>query len=311
LLNYDDKLQVVSEDGTNTVVYYMNFLDEAEPDNNEAPTLSVDITSANIILGESLTLKATADDDGMPLPTALTVTWEVISGEGVTIASPDALETDVTFAQAGAVVLQVTVDDGEMSKTEIVNVGVSTPDNDAPTVTVATASITAEEEETISVSATAGDDGNPIGSTLTYTWSVKTGEEANVTIASPDQLDSDVTISVAGVYTLQITVTDGELIATEIVVVVVTEIVGIAPVLEPALKLYPNPVSSILNLELQNTGNVNTTVKLFNITGQAVYNGEIAQSKLQIDIRDLDAGLYIMTVRSGEHVFTERIQIVK
>jgi hypothetical protein len=60
------------------------------PDNNLAPKLSVDITSANIVFGESLTLKAIADDDGMPLPTSLTVNWEVTSGEGVTIASPDA-----------------------------------------------------------------------------------------------------------------------------------------------------------------------------------------------------------------------------
>ena len=59
------------------------------PDNNLAPKLSVDITSANIVFGESLTLKAIADDDGMPLPTSLTVNWEVISGEGVTIASLD------------------------------------------------------------------------------------------------------------------------------------------------------------------------------------------------------------------------------
>jgi len=247
----------------------------------------------------------------MPLPTALKVTWEVISGDGVTIASPDALETDVTFSQAGVVVLQVTVDDGEMkSKAEIVNVGVSTAGNAAPTVTVATAGFTATAGETISVSATAGDDGNPVGSTLTYTWSVITGEEANVTIVSPDQLDTDVTISKDGVYTLQIMVTDGELIATE-VVVVETWAVSIAPVLEPALKLYPNPVSGILNLELQNTGEVYSTVKLFNFTGQAVFNAEIAQSRLQIDVWDLDAGLYIITVNSGEHVFTERILIVK
>jgi hypothetical protein len=311
ILSIDDKLEVVSEDGSNVVVYYLNFLNEKMPDNNEAPTLSLDITSTNVLITDTLTLKATADDDDMPFPTApLTVTWEVISGEGVTIVSPDALETDVTFSQAGAVVLQVTVDDGEKSSTEIVNVGVSTPGNAAPTVTVATASFTAEAGETISVSATAGDDGNPIGSTLTYTWSVISGEEANVTIVSPDQLDTDVTITKAGVYTLQITVTDGELIATDIVVIEVQP-VGIVPVLVPALKLYPNPVSGILNLELQNTGEVYFTVKMFSITGQAIFNAEIAKSRLQIDVRDLDAGLYIITVNSGEHVFTERIQIVK
>ena len=310
-LYFDDKLEVVSEDGTNRVVYYLNFLNEDMLDNNLAPTLSVDITSANIELGESLTLKATADDDGMPLPTALTVTWEVVSGEGVTIVTPDALETDITFDQAGAVVLKVTVDDGEISKTEIVNVGVSTPGNNAPTVSATTASFTTDEGVAINLSATADDDGNPIGSTLTYSWSVKTGEEGNVAIATPDQLDSEVTISVAGVYTLQITVTDGELVATDIVVVVVEETVGIVPVLEPAINLYPNPASSMLTLEMQNMNEVISTVKLFNITGQAVFNGEFAESKLQIDVSNFDAGLYFVTVRSGDQTFTERIQIVK
>ena len=311
ILSLDDKLMVVSQDATNTVYYYLNFFDEDIPDNNIAPTLSVDITSANVVLGETLTLTATADDDGMPLPTMLTITWEVISGEGVTIASPDALVTDITFAQTGAVVLQVTVDDGEISMTEIVNVGVSTPDNSAPTVSVATASFTIEEGESINVSATADDDGNPVGSTLSYAWSVKTGEAANVTIASADQLDSEVTFSTAGVYTLQITVTDGELVASDIVVVVVEKAVGIVPVLEPAMQLYPNPVSGILTLELQNMGKVNSVVKIYSITGQAVYNGEFTESKLQIDVSNFDAGLYFITVRAREHVFNHKIQIVK
>jgi hypothetical protein len=312
ILSIDDKLEVVSEDGSNVVVYYLNFFDEEMPDNNEAPTLSLDITSANVLITDILTLKATAADDDMPLPTLLTITWEVKSGEGVTIVSPDAFETDVTFSKAGVVVLQVTVSDGEMSKTEIVNVGVSTAGNAAPTVTVATANFTAKIGETISVSATAGDDGNPIGSTLTYTWSVKTGEEANVSIVSPDQLDTDVTISKAGVYTLQILVTDGELIATEIVMVEVTpEIVGIAPVLEPALKLYPNPVTNILNLEMMNLGEATYTVKIFNITGRAVYIAELSHSREQIGMNRFDTGMYIVAVIAGNEVFTQRIQVVK
>ncbi|MBL7111933.1 MAG: T9SS type A sorting domain-containing protein [Bacteroidales bacterium] len=310
-LAYDDKLEVVSEDGTNRVVYYLNFLNEASPDNNLAPTLSVAFADTNIIVNQTITLKATADDDDMPLPTLLTVTWKVISGEGVTIADPGALETDVTFAQAGAVVLQVTVDDGEISRTEIINVGVSTPGNSAPTVSVTTANFTIEEGESINVGATADDDGNPIGSTLTYEWTVKTGVNANVTITSANQLDTEVTFSTAGVYTLQITVTDGELIATDIVVVVVEEAVGFAPVLEPGLSLYPNPVSGILTLELQNMGDISSTVKLFNITGQAVYNGEFTMSKLQIDVSNFDAGLYFVTVHAADQTFTERIQIVK
>ena len=115
----------------------------------------------------------------------------------------------------------------------------------------------------------------------------------------------------AGVYTLQITVSDGELVATDIVVVVVTEAVGIAPVLEPSLHLYPNPVSGILNLELLNISDVHSVVKIFSITGQAVYNAEYSQSKLQIDMSSFDAGLYFVTVQADGYTFTQRIQVVK
>jgi hypothetical protein len=312
-LSNDDKLKVVSEDGTNTVYYYLNILGETDPDNNLAPTLSVEFTSANTTVGGTVNLKASASDDDMPLPVALTYVWEVITGDpaDVTIASPNALVTDATFSKAGTYQLQITVDDGEISRTEIVTIGVSTPDNNAPTVTVAQDNFEIKEGESINVDATATDDGNPAGSSLSYEWTVKTGTAANVTIGSADQEDSQVTFSAPGVYTLQITVSDGELVATEIVVVVVTELVDIEPVAGPGLKLYPNPVSGMLILELKNAGDVSAEVKIFSITGRSVFNAELTGAEKHIDVSGFDPGIYFVTVKAGDHIFNKRIQVVK
>jgi len=313
-LNIDDKLMVVSEDGTNTVYYYLNFFTEMMPDYNVAPTLALEFADTNVVINSTITLMATTDDDGMPLkPGDISILWEVISGDAanVTIASSDMATTDVTFSALGPIVLQVTVDDGEISKSELVSVGVTSPDNDAPTVGVAFADITILQGESVSLSATASDDGNPIGSTLAYEWTVKSGVADNVTIASPDQLDSDATFSEPGVYTLQITVSDGEAVATDIIIVVVQATVEVQEIKAPELQMYPNPATRTLNLELLNTGEIGSTVRIFNITGRAVYNAEHYQSKLQIDISSLDAGLYFVTVKSGDLNATRKLQIVK
>ena len=105
---------------------------------------------------------------------------------------------------------------------------------------------------TISVAATATDDGNPAGSVLSNEWLVKTGVAANVNIASANQLVSDVTFSQIGVYTLQVVVSDGELVASEIIAVNVTPHVAVEDIKEPDLRMYPNPVSHMLTFELLN-----------------------------------------------------------
>jgi len=110
---------------------------------------------------------------------------------------------------------------------------------------------------------------------------------------------------------LQISVTDGEAGATDIIIVVVQSTTEVEDIKAPELQMYPNPATGLLNLELLNTGEIGSTVKIFNITGHAVYNAEHFQSKLQIDVSSLDAGLYFVTVKSGEYNATRKLQIIK
>ncbi len=65
LLYHDDVLQVISEDGTNTVVYFLTFLTEINPDANNAPEIELAFSDSTITEPGTIMLMATATDDGL------------------------------------------------------------------------------------------------------------------------------------------------------------------------------------------------------------------------------------------------------
>ena len=69
-------------------------------------------------------LSAVAADDGLPVPHALLVSWELTSGDASKVKIDDAtqLSTDVTFSGNGTYVLSISVNDGEFTTTESVTV---------------------------------------------------------------------------------------------------------------------------------------------------------------------------------------------
>ena len=69
-------------------------------------------------------------------------------------------------------------------------------------------------------------------------------------IASPNQATTDVTISAPGVFTLEITVSDGEAVDSDIIVIAVTDGTGVEPLATPGMRMYPNPASRIATLKL-------------------------------------------------------------
>jgi hypothetical protein len=312
-LNYDDKLNVVSQDQSTTAIYYLNFLTEENPDNNLAPTVSVAFADTSIkINAPTINVSAAADDDGMPWPHKLTMSWEVAQGEAgnVSIASPDAQSTDVTFSAVGTYVLRFTADDGELHDMGEVNVSVSSPDNDAPVVSVAFPDSTIESGSTISVSATASDDGYPDPpAALTYSWTVISGNAANVTIASPDQLTTDVTISTVGDYVLQISVSDGE-VSTTRTVSITSQIPEGIEALESGVRMYPNPASDVLTIELQNVAGP-SDIRIFDLTGKPVYMERHVNSFVEIDVSGFEEGIYFVTVSYGKESAIYRLNILK
>lgn len=76
-----------------------------------------------------------------------------------------------------------------------------------------------------------------------------------------------------------------------------TIITGIKTVVEKNITIYPNPVNDVLNVQL---GDVQSDVELFNSLGQSVRHYGNISGDVQINVADLDAGIYF--VKIGEKV---------
>lgn len=213
VMAYDDMLKVVSEDGTVTVMYHLEFQDETTTLANSAPNVSVSNESISLAVSEAGSIGVSASDDGIPGP-------------------------------------------------------------------------------------------------LSYSWSVTSGDAANVSIANADQATTDVTISVEGEYTLQVDVSDGDLTTSASVIVTVTG-VGIEEMGTGSMKLYPNPVTDKITVELPGMAHASAILKIYSITGAAVFNAELVQLRTEIDLGSLDKGLYLITVDTGDEVLFNKIQILK
>ncbi|MEO8085872.1 MAG: T9SS type A sorting domain-containing protein [Bacteroidota bacterium] len=64
--------------------------------------------------------------------------------------------------------------------------------------------------------------------------------------------------------------------------------------------LYPNPAVDILNVALQNYNrNQVYTLSIYNCIGQIVYQTKNVKEKMQVDVKDLNSGIYLVQLQSG------------
>jgi hypothetical protein len=124
VMSYDDVLKVVSEDGSNTVIYFLTFLGESNPDANNAPEIELAFSDTTFADPGTIMLSATATDDGLPPPAELSYMWEATGGliAEVVIENADQLETNATFNAKGNYVLTLSVSDGALTSTADVSV---------------------------------------------------------------------------------------------------------------------------------------------------------------------------------------------
>ncbi len=86
--------------------------------------------------------------------------------------------------------------------------------NQSPIVSAGAAQVITGPVNVVTLHGTATDDGKPAGSTLATTWSVLTGNPANVQFGDASLLNTTATFSVAGVYVLQLSASDSVLTST-------------------------------------------------------------------------------------------------
>jgi len=66
----------------------------------------------------------------------------------------------------------------------------------------------------------------------------------------------------------------------------------------PLLKIYPNPVQEVLNLELAAPGQVKT-VKIYSATGKLLHENALFSSQVILDMSSIPTGMFIIQVESS------------
>jgi hypothetical protein len=78
---------------------------------------------------------------------------------------------------------------------------------------------------------------------------------------------------------------------------------------ESAFEFYPNPTDAILSINLGSYQATNTKVKIYDVTGRLLMqtNFTTNESIIQIDMSQLNTGLYFVEVAEGNQKFTSKV----
>ncbi|WP_420576345.1 T9SS type A sorting domain-containing protein [Ekhidna sp.] len=232
-----------------------------------------------------------------------TVGIEVEIGTDVTNLTPTITVSDnATYSPGGAqdftnsVVYTVTAEDGS---TQDWNVSVIVGENTAPTLETAFEDLSEEEgfgSVLISyVNAFADADGHSL------TISVESSNTDVVTVELASNNNIRVTEVGIGVSTITVTASDGfgGSVSDEFTFTVTEAPLGLVEDL--SVKLYPNPTVDFLNIGSSKS----LEVKLIDLNGRTL---QIANGQhIQMDLRAIEAGMYLLKISDGESTETKRI----
>ena len=165
--------------------------------------------------------------------------------------------------------------------------------------TMTTSNTNVEEDQPITLL-------NTTSNTTTTEWNFGDGNTATTNTV-------DHTYTEPGIYTVTLTVTNAVgCIATTTQTITVTEKLntGITTTTKESIHIYPNPVSTMLNINLSQV-TADTKLTLTNALGQTIQTQDkLKQGVNTIEVSQLAEGLYLITVNEGKAVLTtQRIVI--
>ncbi|HEX6811551.1 MAG TPA: hypothetical protein VF384_08005, partial [Planctomycetota bacterium] len=192
---------------------------QSSPPANQPPVVDAgpDVTA---VITSPAHVAGIVSDDGLP-GGPMTIQWSMVSGPGsATFTAPTQAVTDVSFSAPGTYVCQLSAFDGEFTGTDTVVVTVLQAGVNQPPVVNAGPDVTITLPAAASLAGTVSDD-NLLGP-VAIQWSALSGP-GTATFSAPSSAATNVTLSLAGSYTLQLSAFDGEHTRTDTVVVTVLQ----------------------------------------------------------------------------------------
>ncbi|MFH1004128.1 MAG: T9SS type A sorting domain-containing protein [Bacteroidota bacterium] len=78
-----------------------------------------------------------------------------------------------------------------------------------------------------------------------------------------------------------------------------------------SISIYPNPASDIITLNVDNRNNANLTLNIYNVIGELIKSELLKKNQQQINISNLNNGIYIVVIKSKELTENQKLIIQK
>ena len=123
--------------------------------------------------------------------------------------------------------------------------------------------------------------------------------------------DASYTYKESGNYIVELIVRDnlGSIVYSQDIYISVA--VGIPETLSDKINIYPVPLRNELNIELESQGIYETTVRLFNLAGQFIYEKNISlasgMNHISLDVSSIDPGMYLLLIKTPEGILRQKV----
>jgi len=82
----------------------------------------------------------------------------------------------------------------------------------------------------------------------------------------------------------------------------------VTPVMPAIIKIYPNPVLSIMHIEYKSSATLTARpLRIFNAIGLLVFTGEVSKEKTDFNLSKLASGVYIVRIGKGGEEITAKL----
>ena len=76
-----------------------------------------------------------------------------------------------------------------------------------------------------------------------------------------------------------------------------------------AIKVYPNPANSILNVEVNTINGEDADLMLYNVLGERVANTSTTDARASINVDNLAKGMYLLKITTSQGSTTKKVTI--